>query len=230
MEQYIGCDGHKKYSVFGFINRTGKYGSSVRVDHTREEYRSYLRSLPAGSSIALECIGNWYWMIDEMERAGHRPSLVHPRKAKLMMGQINKTDKLDANGLAMLSRNGTLPTVWIPSGELRDQRELVRMRMSLVSIRTKLKNRIHATLAKYNLIIEEVSDVFGVQGRRILDNCLSQLPPETRHSVKEQLKLLDEVQDQIKTAEKRIQETVKQTPQMQLLKTLPGVGPIPWLV
>ncbi len=157
-------------------------------------------------------------------------SLVHPRKAKLMMGQINKTDKLDANGLAMLSRNGTLPTVWIPSGELRDQRELVRMRMSLVSIRTKLKNRIHATLAKYNLIIEEVSDVFGVQGRRILDNCLSQLPPETRHSVKEQLKLLDEVQDQIKTAEKRIQETVKQTPQMQLLKTLPGVGPIPWLV
>ena len=48
-----------------------------------------------------------------------------------MMGQINKTDKLDARGLNTLQRNGTLPTVWIPPGELRDQRELPRTRMAL---------------------------------------------------------------------------------------------------
>jgi hypothetical protein len=31
-----------------------------------------------------------------------------------MMGEINKTDKLDARGLNRLQRSGTLPTVWIP--------------------------------------------------------------------------------------------------------------------
>jgi hypothetical protein len=38
------------------------------------------------------------------------------------MGLTHKTDKLDAKGLAILLRNGTLPEVWIPPGELRDQR------------------------------------------------------------------------------------------------------------
>jgi hypothetical protein len=50
-----------------------------------------------------------------------------------MRGQINKTDKLDAQGLNRLQRNGTLPTVWIPPGPLRDLRELTRTRLVLVS-------------------------------------------------------------------------------------------------
>ncbi|WP_447972738.1 hypothetical protein [Nitrospira sp. Kam-Ns4a] len=52
------------------------------------------------------------------------PQLVHARKAKLMMGMVNNTDKLDAHGLTRLQRTGTLPTVWIPPGVLRDQRDL----------------------------------------------------------------------------------------------------------
>ena len=34
---------------------------------------------------------NWYWIVEEIEQAGLQPRLVHPRKAKLMMGLINKT-------------------------------------------------------------------------------------------------------------------------------------------
>lgn len=68
------------------------------------------------------------------------PRLVHARKAKLMLGMINKTDKLDARGLNRLQRTGTLPTVWIPSGEVRDQRELPRTRMVLARTRTRIKN------------------------------------------------------------------------------------------
>jgi hypothetical protein len=50
------------------------------------------------------------------------------------MGQINKTDKLDARGLNQLQRNGTLPPVGIPPGERRDQRDLPRTRMVVPSI------------------------------------------------------------------------------------------------
>ncbi len=137
-------------------------------------------------------------LIDEMEKAGHKPFLVHAAKAKLMMGQINKTDKLDARGLAILARNGTLPAIWIPPGELRDQRELPRMRLVLVSVRTKLKNRIHATFAKYAITFDEVSDIFGGRGRRLMEQSLPQLPPETRLSVKQQLQLIDQVEQSVK--------------------------------
>jgi len=226
MKHYTGCDAHKKYSVFITISEAGEIFPAKRVEHDKQKFRSFLETLPTGSSIAIESVGNWYWLIDEMEKAGHKPSLVNAGKAKLMMGNINKTDKLDARGLAVLARNGTLPAIWIPPGELRDQRELPRMRLILVGIRTKLKNRIHATFAKYGITFEEVSDIFGRKGRRLLEQAMDELPPETRHSVEEQLQLIDQVEQSIKQAEKRIRNVIKEDHAMQILKTLPGVGPI----
>jgi transposase len=226
MKTYYGCDAHKRYSVFSSVNERGQPGVSHKVDNDRALFRRFLTSLPEGSPIAVESVGNWYWMIDEMEEVGHNPILVHAAKAKLMMGQINKTDKLDAAGLARLLRNGTLPSVWIPPRELRDQRELPRLRMALVRIRTLLKNRIHATLSKYGIQIDEVSDVFGVGGRALLKNRLQELPPQTRQSVDVQLGLLDQLEEQIQATEDQIKAVVAATPEMKLLMTMPGVGPI----
>jgi len=45
------------------------------------------------------------------------------------MGHVNKTDKLDAKGLAKLLHLDSLPTVWLPPGKIRDERELHRTRM-----------------------------------------------------------------------------------------------------
>jgi len=226
MKKFFGCDAHKRYSVFASMNEAGQKGASIRVENNRSLFCRFLSKLPPGSSIALETVGNWYWMVDEMEKAGHMPQLAHATKAKLMMGQINKSDKLDAHALALLLRNGTLPVVWIPPGELRDQRELSRMRMALVRTRTKFKNRIHATLSKYGLQIPEVSDIFGVQGRLLLRNCLGELPSYTSQSVETQLELLDQVETHIRWCEKKIEEVVNKTPAMELLLTLPGVGDI----
>ena len=226
MKHYIGCDAHKKYSVFAGVTEDGEIIQAKRVEHDREGFRSFLQTLPSVSQIAVETTGNWYWLIDEMEKAGHIPSLVHAAKAKLMMGQINKTDKLDAQGLAILARNGTLPEVWIPPGELRDQRELPRMRMAMSQVRTKFKNRIHSTFAKYGITIDGVSDIFGGKGRRLLEEAMNELPPETKQSVRDQLQLLDTVEDSISQTEKRILQVIKGDRAMQLLDTLPGVGPI----
>lgn len=226
MKHYIASDAHKRYSLFTSIDETGKFGLDRRVEHDREIYRSFLRSLPPCSPIAVESTGNWYWMIEEMEKAGHVPFLVNAGKAKAMMGGINKTDKLDARGLAILSLNGTLPTVWIPPGELRDQRELARMRIVLVHMRTGLKNRIHATFAQYAITFHEVTDLFGVRGSKLMQEHLIELPPETRHSVEEQLKLLDQLHQHIDQGESASGGLVRITPEMKLLMSLPGVGPI----
>src|ERR1700741_2826173 len=152
MEQFIGCDAHKKFSVFVSVNEKGRAGEALRVTHDRHLYREFLARLPANSEIAVEASRNYSWVVDEMERLGHRPRLCNPLEAKRRMGLTNKTDKLDARGLAILLRNGTLPEVWIPPGELRDQRELLRLRIFLVRMRTRVKNRVkqhsHATTCR----------------------------------------------------------------------------------
>ncbi len=70
MEQFIGCDAHKKFSMFIAMNERGEYGRAIRVSHDRELFRRFLSELPSGSPIALETSGSYYWMVDEFERAG----------------------------------------------------------------------------------------------------------------------------------------------------------------
>jgi hypothetical protein len=68
-ESVIGCDAHKKFSVFVAMDESGKASAPVRVAHDRSEYMRFLHALPAGSEIALEATGHWYWMVDAMEQA-----------------------------------------------------------------------------------------------------------------------------------------------------------------
>jgi len=154
-----------------------------------------------------------------------QPRLVHPRKAKLMMGLLNKTDKLDAQGLNRLQRNATLPTVWIPPEELRDLRELTRTRLVLGQQRTRLKNRLTATLAKYALGVE-ASDAYGAGARAELEQQIELLPPQTRWVSEQLLAQLDFVRQQIEAVEERLEERVEVTPAMQRLRSLPGIGVI----
>ena len=131
------------------MDEKGKVGDAVRVEHGSRELRDYLSSLEKGTPVAVEASGGWYWFMDELEKAGLDARLVNPLEAKHRMGGKNKTDKLDAQGLAILLRNGTLPEVWIPPAGLRDLRDLMRTRLATRSHTTVFKNRIHAALRRY---------------------------------------------------------------------------------
>lgn len=226
MEEYIAFDSHKRYTwVEQEAVSTGKIRHH-RVEHAPGAIRQALSGCAPGTSVALEATANWYWIVDEIEQAGLVPKLVHPRKAKLMMGLINKTDQLDAHGLNRLQRNGTLPTVWIPPGPLRELRELTRTRVVLVAQRTRWKNRLTATLAKYGTPASESSDPYGKRGRVELERRLERLPEQAGWSSQQMLAQVDTLGQQIGQFEQRLGELVKVTPEMQRLMSLPGVGVI----
>jgi transposase len=222
--EYIAFDSHKRYTWASVEKLSGGQLCEQRVEHERGSIKQFLSRWAAGSPVAVETVGNWYWIVDEIEEAGMVPWLVHARKAKLMLAMMNKTDKLDARGLNRLQRTGTLPTVWIPPRELRDQRELPRTRMVFSRMRTRLKNRIHATLAKYALGVEEVSDLFGRKGRVLLQRVVEKLPPQTRFATERLLEQLDVVEQHIKHFEGRIREVFEPAAELALVMSLPGVG------
>lgn len=226
MSQYIAFDSHKRYTLARVEAADGTKLTEQRIEHKRGAIRKFLAGYAPGSPVAVETIGNWYWLVSEIEDEKMRPRLVHTGKAKVMMGQINKTDKLDAKGLNMLQRAGTLPEVWIPPGELRDKRELTRGRMVLVRQRTQLKCRIHSVLAKYGLQIDEVTNIFGKAGRKLVDAALKQVPPQTQYISSQMLKQIDNLSQEIDELEQRIQELLSPNEQVQLLRSLPGVGPL----
>ena len=225
MQPVIGCDAHKKFSVFVSVDQQGKASRPIRVDHDRDLYSRFLRTLPEASNIALEATGHWYWIVDAMEQAGHCPHLANPFEAKRRMAKSNKTDALDAKGLAILLHCGTLPESWIPPGELRDQRELLRTRMALRDLRTSLKHRIYAAVDRYGLHPEAISNLFGTKGREYLASVLKALPQETSRMTAMQLDSIDQLEEKIELIERRIAETLRTSPEMRLLRTIPGLGP-----
>jgi transposase len=226
MNEYIAFDSHKRYTWVEHEQlATGKM-KQYRIEHAPGAIRRALAGCAPGTPVAVETTGNWYWIVSEIEQARQQPRLVHARKAKLMMGLINKTDKLDAHGLNVLQRNGTLPTVWIPPGPLRDLRELTRTRLVLTAERTRLKNRISATLAKWGTPASEYSDRYGQRGRSELEQNFERLPEQTRWVSRQLLAQLDFVSGQVRAIEERLKTLVEVNESMQLLMTLPGVAEI----
>ncbi|HUS48352.1 MAG TPA: IS110 family transposase [Phycisphaerae bacterium] len=226
MDEYIAFDSHKHYTLMERLNVRTEQVVLRRIEHSPGAIRQALAGCRPGTPVAVESIGSWYWIVEEIEQAGLRPLLVHPRKAKLMMGMINKTDKLDVHGLNRLQQNRTLPTVWIAPGELRDLRELTRTRLVLTRHRTRLKNRLTSSLAKYGLCVEGFSDSFGVGARRQWPRVVAKLPAQTAWTCRQLLEQLDLVCRQIAEHEKRQRRLIAITPEMQLLQTLPGIGEI----
>jgi transposase len=224
MKEFIAFDCHKRYTLMEREDIQTMKAKQFRVEHEPGAIKRCLQGREPGTLVAVEATGNWYWIVDEIEQAGLQPKLVHPRKAKMMMGLINKTDKLDAHGLNQLQRNRTLPTVWIPPKELRDLRELTRTRMVLGAQRTRLKNRIQATLNKYGWVLKGYSDPFGKNARVELNLRIGHLPPQTAYVTRVLMNQLDALEVQIREMEKRIRTLAQETPEMKRLMTLPGIG------
>jgi len=223
--EIIAFDAHKRYTLSLVEDRKGRIITEARIPHVRGAVKQFLNKYTEGSTVAVETIGSWYWIVDEIEEAGMKPALVHARKAKLMMGMINKTDRLDAHGLNTLQRNGTLPEVWIPPADLRDRRDLGRTRMVFSNTRTRIKNRIHSALSKYALHnFDGVSDIFGKKNRARLEEHIEELPSETRFTTRCLLEELDSVQEKIDRIEKRMKEVFKNTAEIKFLMSIPGIG------
>ena len=219
--QYIAFDSHKRYTWACVESIDGTLVCEKRIDHSPGELKTFLSRFDPGSPVALETVGNWYWIADEIESAGMIPMLVNARKAKWIMSSSNKTDKLDAQGMNRLQRTGTLPTVWIPSVELRDARELYRARQVFVHYRTRVKNRIHAILSKGGLSADMVSDLFGVRGRTELANLIHRLPDHAKYVIQLQCDYFDEIEKRIKSLEKRIKEVFKPLEERSILESIP---------
>jgi transposase len=224
--EIIALDAHKRYSQVCVQGRNGQLLCEKKISHRKGQIAQFLSKWTTGSDVAIETVGNWYWIVDEIEQAGMKPRLVHAHKAKLMLGSINKTDKLDARGLNRLQQTGTLPTVWIAPGEIRDHRELPRTRMVFANLRTRLKNRIHSVFDKYGLHtdFDSISDIFGSHGREQMASTIKQLPSETRYTLRCLLRELDMVEGQIQRIEKRMKKVSFKTEQVKRLMSLPGIG------
>jgi transposase len=113
----------------------------------------------------------------------------NPSKTRAIAEAKVKTDKVDARILAQLLAADFLPPVWLPDDRTRALRRQVTRRAHLVRQRTRIKNQVHAILARNLAPTPPMSDLFGRTGRHWLST--QPLPADERSSVQALLRQLD---------------------------------------
>ena len=158
---------------------------------------------------------------DTLEQQGWYVEIADAQKVKGLAPLACKTDKIDSKVLAVLSHRDLVPAIWLPDPSVREERELARFRLHLVKHKSALKNRVHSTLINFGKPCP-VTDLFGVEGRRLLKRL--QVPEPWRGNIAASIELIDEIERQIAEINRRLKEGHAEHPYVPLLLTVPGIG------
>jgi transposase len=217
----VGIDLHRNRSHFAVIDEHGELKLSRRIVNDREAFLELLGGLEGESQIAVEATYGWEWLAELLEDAGYDIHLAHPLRTRAIAAARVKTDAVDAKTLAQLLRADLLPEAYVAPRDLRDVRELLRHRIALTRIRSALKNRVHAILAKHG-ITREHSDLFGKGGREFLTRLELREPPRRR--LDSLLAMIDDFDREIAATTKEIDECAKADDRVDVLTQIRGVG------
>jgi transposase len=158
---------------------------------------------------------------DTLEAEGWEVEIADAQKVKGLAPLACKTDRIDSRVLASLSHRDLVPAIWLPDPSVREERELARFRLHLVKHRSALKNRIHSTLINFGRACP-VTDLFGVEGRRLLERL--EVPEPWRSNVTASVVLIDDLERQIADINRRLREGHADHPYIPLLMSVPGIG------
>jgi transposase len=130
---------------------------------------------------------------------------------------------VDSKVLADLLRTNFLARAWIAPREVRDARELLRHRASLVRIQTALKNRVRVLLAKAGKCLQ-ASDLFGIKALKELEAL--DLSAERKAIISDYVKVARCLLERLAALEETIQARVELSPAAQLVDGIRGFGPL----
>jgi transposase len=180
-----------------------------------------LAEIDGESKIALEATYGWEWLADLLEQAGYELHLAHPLGTKAIASARVKTDSVDALTLAHLLRTDLLPEPSIAPREVRDLRDLLRHRVALTHMRSALKNRVHALLARQG-VRHEHTDLFGKAGLEFLAALELREPPRRR--LDSLLALIADFDREIAATSDEIDQRAKHDERVDVLCQIRGVG------
>lgn len=122
--------------------------------------------------IAMESTGVYWKPVYNILEDFFDITLANAQRIKNVPGR--KTDVSDAEWIAKLLRHGLIEKSFVPPEEIRNLRDLTRLRKKWIGHMTSEKNRIQKVLETSNIKLGTViSDVFGVSGRKLLEQLMS---------------------------------------------------------
>jgi transposase len=181
-------DVHRSFAQIAMVE-DGMCRDEGRIGVRPEELRGWAAGLRPDDEIALEATTNSDAIATMLRPLVRRVVVSNPRKTRAIAEAKVKTDKVDARILAQLLAADFLPGTWVADDRTRMLRRLVMRRTHLVKQRTRVKNQVHAILARNLVPTCPHADLFSGVGRRWLTR--QDLPADEWCSVEALIRQLD---------------------------------------
>ena len=186
---------------------------------------SRIQSHGKGATIraVLESTGNmWIRIHDTLEENGIDTKLANPYKTRIIAEAKIKSDKLDARILSDLLRTDLIYESYVPNSEDRDKRSLVRHRITLSRTKTKLANKVHSILDKYDYQTD-LTDIFSKSGIEWLKSLSSIVTPVDRIILNTSIESIEAINQQVDTVSKEISKYARDNKDVKILLSITGI-------
>lgn len=232
----VGIDLGKFNSVaclFDPADSTHRFQSLATTPQAVHDLLAGLISTPADAAsvlVVFETCEVCGWVHDVATALGFRVAVANPCHEAWRWTKVKrKTDRDDALKLARLALLGQLPTVHVPSPEMRQRRRLVHHRHSLVRRRTRTKNQVRSIFAQQGLPLPPRGKAWtraGVEALKKQSRPLGECPDLElwRGRLAVELELLQSLDEQLKAVEAKLEALGEADERVKLLTTVPGVG------
>lgn len=184
------------------------------IDTTQDGFDSILQTTE-GNTFIVEAGSSLYPIADILEQyPSSRIVVAHPAAMKMIAKAPNKTDKNDAHKLLDAFNADYLPIAYLPSKEVRNDRNICSARDFIVRQRAAIKNRIRYEAQRCGMDL-------GSLTKKSFDNL-----ENSRHMpLRELAGLHKEYTERILNFDCAVKERAEQSHYATLIDTIPGIGP-----
>jgi transposase len=218
-------------------------GCRITSDTSERERFYTVRSLPdqiarllhavKPTLLVLEACSLSGWIVDMAREWKIAYVVAHPGEDAWQWNKVKrKTDRDDALKLAKLARSGELNSVHIPNAKHRQFQRLVRHRKRIQSYLNRVQNAIRELIMHEGVVFENIPKPLNKQfvEQRLSGACqpLAQCRPENlwRGILQNHVDMFKALHLQLVEVERCLAEITANDERVQLVQTIPGVGPV----
>lgn len=219
---YVGMDVHQASIVIVVLNGAGKVLEATTLTTGAAAVRSYLQRLTGRVYVTFEEGVQAQWLYDVVQPLVTEVIVCDPRQNRLLAAG-NKSDRIDAQKLAELLRNGSLKAVDHRDHGVRTLKELVRNYECLVRDTTRVMSRLKAIYRGRAIACKGHELYRQAQKQKWLNKLKERGAKERAGFLYEQLAALRPLRQKAKLA--MLREARRQAAYRWLL-SMPRLGPI----
>lgn len=227
-DYYIAVDIGKRKCVVCITDKDGSILEETKYDNTLQEAERFASNLDKKycnrkcQAVCESTANMWLKTYEAFEKHGIDVKLANPMKTKAIAEARIKTDKLDAQTLAHLLRSNLIAESYIAPDKVREDRSLLRLRINLVSDRTRVMNRVHSLLDKYDLKCK-YDHIFGVNGIRWLKSIELKLKGNDQIQLANYTHSIEFLNSEITQIEKQISVEASNNENVKILMSMTGI-------